>query len=271
MSDLHLETSQQYHSFDFPATAPDLILGGDVGRLVDYDGYLAFLQRHADRYRRVFLVLGNHEFYGTSYPGGVETARRLESEPSLGGRVTLLHRGRYDLDLDNDSDTVTILGCVLWSRTAEEWSQRISRGINDFRCIRDWNLESHNAAHAEDVKWLTAELGRIRNEDANRKYPRRLIIVTHHAPLLRGTGWPSHEGSPLQSAFATDLCTGATWNSAKYWIFGHTHWTTDLTARNGVRLVSNQRGYVMPGDTSRRKMMLLPTEHMFDALRFIQL
>ncbi|RYP71631.1 hypothetical protein DL770_008088 [Monosporascus sp. CRB-9-2] len=83
LSDLHLEVGQQYLSYIFPVSAPFLLLGGDVGRLTDYDGYLKFLEAQVSRYEKVFLVLGNHEFYGLDYESGLDTARRLSEDPSL--------------------------------------------------------------------------------------------------------------------------------------------------------------------------------------------
>ena len=92
LSDLHLEVNQQYSTFDIPAAAPYLVLAGDAGRLVDYDAYLDFLKRQTDQFRSVFLVLRNHEFYGTSFANGLERAKRLEDEPCLNGKLALLHR-----------------------------------------------------------------------------------------------------------------------------------------------------------------------------------
>jgi hypothetical protein len=68
LSDLHLEVGQQYATFTFPATAPFLLLAGDIGRLIDYDAYRSFLELQVARYKKVFLVLGNHEFYGAELP-----------------------------------------------------------------------------------------------------------------------------------------------------------------------------------------------------------
>lgn len=55
-------------------------------------------------------------------------------------------------------------------------------------------------------------------------------------------------------AFATDLITqdGAQdgLDHVKVWAFGHTHYSTDIV-RNGIRIISNQRGYVAPGSSSR--------------------
>lgn len=83
MSELHLEVGQQYLTFDFDATASNLILSGDIGRLVDYEGYVSFLRKQIVRYEHVFLVLGNHEFYGLSFEDGLARARALEREPIL--------------------------------------------------------------------------------------------------------------------------------------------------------------------------------------------
>lgn len=275
MSDLHMEIGQQYSSFDFPVKAPYLVLAGDIGRLIDYDGYLAFLRRQTARYERVLLVLGNHEFYGMTYAEGIQKARQLEQESSLEGKVTLLQQGRHDLNVwpESTEPGITILGCVLWSHIEAESVERIARAVNDFRQIQDWTPDAHNAAHATDLAWLQTELGRIREENKGSHNARHVVVVTHHAPLVKGTASPRHEDSPFNSAFSTDICTGANWSLPKYWIFGHTHWTTSFTAKNGVHIASNQRGYVYPGKTLPfdKEASGLPAKHIFEASRYIQL
>ncbi|KAI9754208.1 MAG: hypothetical protein M4579_004805 [Chaenotheca gracillima] len=74
MSDLHLEVGLQYGSFHIPYKAPYLVLAGDIGRLVDYEAYLGFLRRQCGQFVRVFLVLGNHEFFGMSRAEGLQKA-----------------------------------------------------------------------------------------------------------------------------------------------------------------------------------------------------
>lgn len=85
MSDLHLELNRQYADFDFAAKSPLLVLGGDIGRLVDYEPFLGFLARQTARFERVFLVLGNHEFYEMSYDEGIAKAEELEGKRSWRG------------------------------------------------------------------------------------------------------------------------------------------------------------------------------------------
>ncbi|OAA57730.1 Ser/Thr protein phosphatase [Cordyceps fumosorosea ARSEF 2679] len=67
LSDLHFEIGQQYAAFTLPVAAPYLLLAGDIGRLVDYSGYLSLLAAQAARFEAVLVVLGNHEFCGMSH------------------------------------------------------------------------------------------------------------------------------------------------------------------------------------------------------------
>ncbi|OCK78883.1 hypothetical protein K432DRAFT_383548 [Lepidopterella palustris CBS 459.81] len=245
LSDLHLEVDAQYASFDLPVCAPNLILAGDIGRLIDYTAYLGFLVRRTQLYERVFLVLGNHEFHGASFSAGIEAAQRLEREPALKGKLILLHQRRYDVPGSN----VSVLGCTLWSRIPDEARDAVTARIKDFSKITRWSCDAHNGAHADDVSWLKSQVS------ANRKLAgqihvgepeRQLLVVTHYAPNMRECSAPWQVGMPWSSAFATELLNGWDWSGVKLWVFGHTHYTTEFT-KWGVRAVSNQRGYVGEG------------------------
>ena len=97
LSDLHLEVAKRYSSFEILPSAPYLVLAGNIGLLTDYDSYLAFLARQTQAIKKVFLVLGNHDFYGLSFTAGPEQAQRLEIEPILNGKLVLLRRKRFDI------------------------------------------------------------------------------------------------------------------------------------------------------------------------------
>ncbi|KAI0478729.1 Metallo-dependent phosphatase-like protein [Xylariaceae sp. FL0804] len=263
LSDLHLEIGQHYGDYTFPVRAPLLLLGGDVGRLSDYDGYLRFLAAQAARYAKVFLVLGNHEFYGLDYEAGIREARQLCREPSLAGRVVLLHRARWD---DPDSD-LTVVGCTLWSAIPERAAAAVAEALNDFRMIHGgWTVEKHNAAHEQEVAWLREQVAEVA---AGWRRGRRLLVATHHAPCVEGTARPEHVRTALNAAFATDLLDdreGGWWEGkVAVWAFGHTHYSTDLV-RNGVRVVANQRGYYFewPEDEEAGKGKMKGVPHTFD-------
>lgn len=247
LSDLHLEVGQQYSTFTFPASAPFLLLAGDIGRLIDYDAYLGFLEAQVARYKQVFLVLGNHEFYGLDYESGLNAARRFAEEPSLADAFVLLHRTRWD---DTGSD-LTILGCTLWSAIPEDAYAIVESKINDFKKINQWTAHEHNRVHAEEVSWLREQVALLPAKTTTSEKQRQLLVATHHAPSIEGTSRPYHTNNPWTPAFATDLVDQGGWEGVKTWVFGHTHYSTRLV-RNGIKLVANQRGYVLPGLIGQR-------------------
>ncbi|KAL1884039.1 hypothetical protein Daus18300_000148 [Diaporthe australafricana] len=261
MSDLHLEVGQQYLTFDFDVTAPNLILAGDIGRLIDYEGYVSFLQKQTTRYTRVFLVLGNHEFYDLSFETGLARARALEKEPVFEGKLILLQRNAFVFG----DEGVVIIGCPLWSFIPGDSAPKVASVLNDFKRIEGWTIEKHNFNHAEDLSWL-------RDQVQHHKADTRILVVTHHAPLVGKTASPQHKNSLIKSAFATDVLLDtrdSTWSPVKYWIFGHTHWTTQFKLK-GIQVVSNQRGYVFPGKNARLVADTQEPSHTFDANRVIQ-
>ncbi|KAK0744251.1 Metallo-dependent phosphatase-like protein [Schizothecium vesticola] len=234
-------TRPQYAGFDFPVTAQYLILAGDIGRLTDYDAYLEFLNRQTERFERVFLVLGNHELYGLDFDTGLVTARKMERESCLGGRLSLLQQGRFDME--HMGIPITILGCTIWSQVPEDAKTVVESKMSDFRKIKDWSVESHNAAHKSDMEWLISELDRVRESNSDRS----VIVISHHAPSVQETSAPQHAQNAWTAAFATDiLSSGKCWTPVRCWIHGHTHYSGDFK-KHGVRVASNQRGYVLPG------------------------
>lgn len=247
LSDLHLEINQQYLSFEIPVCAKHLILAGDIGRLVDYDNYRCFLQKQTARFELVFLVLGNHEFYNDTFAAGLQRARQLEQEPSLNGRLILLHRGRYDIP----GTHFTILGCTLWSRIPDDARDTVSSRIQDFKKIRDWTVNDHNGCHEADLAWLLSETEPIQSKNKAQNKKQSVLLITHHAPSLQGTSNLQHANNPWSSAFATDIISQISKSSGvKVWVFGHTHYTTEFRDR-GIRVVANQRGYVLPWTDSK--------------------
>jgi len=241
MSDLHLEVGKQYRSFEFPVTAPRLILAGDIGCLADYELYLEFLGVQCKRFDRVFLVLGNHEFYGLSRDEGLRRANALEKEPVLEGRLVLLNRRRVDLGRYPD---VAIIGCTLQSRITPESRSMVEMKVQDFKRIEGWTVDHHNEEHEKDLEWLQEQIKIVRGgEDGSRK---QILVVTHHAPCMEGTSRPFDATNMCSTAFSTDLLEGENnpLTDVHCWIFGHTHYTTDFM-KSGVRVVSNQRGYVL--------------------------
>ncbi|KAI0653964.1 Ser/Thr protein phosphatase superfamily protein [Cubamyces menziesii] len=252
LSDLHLEAERppsldgtsddgNLYTFDFPARAEHLALLGDIGMTVD-NRLFAWLRAQLERFKTVFFVPGNHEPYGTSLDDSNARLARftaecnaLTCEPSR-GRFVLLNRARYDL-----SPTLTVLGCTLWARLNQDDIDVLSWGLNDFRQIKGFDPSAFQAAHARDAAWLAQAVADIARDEPER----RVLVMTHHAPTVEGTSDPKYaQGGPMGSAFATELVGSEVWRAGvvRVWMFGHTHWCCDFE-REGVRVVSNQRGY----------------------------
>lgn len=280
MSDLHLEVGNQYRTFHIPVEAPFLILAGDIGRLQDYEGYLHFLATQCDSFDMVFLILGNHEFYGLSRTAGLSLAHKLERDERTHGRLNVLHRTKLHI-----GPSLCILGCTLQSHIRPENRIQVERRMKDFQRIQNWSVEQHNEEHERDVDWLRNEIDSIQTRPEGTDGPKTILVITHHAPIRKGSSHPMHEKNPWSDGFATDVIGLHNQTSrVDWWVYGHTHYTTQLRSQ-GVRLVSNQRGYVPDpghmacvtngskgqGGLQRVGSRLRRKSHEFDAHRCIKI
>ena len=241
ISDLHLELGHYYTPPKIPVEAPYLLLVGDIGQLIEFlesKHYRLFMTTQCENFQHVYLVLGNHEFYGVTRQAGVELAMRLEAEPALRSKLTILYRKRVDI-----SDEVTLLGCTLNTHVPREAYDIVQTKMADFRKIEGWTVHQHNEEHALDVDWLRSQVTSIQANEPRR----RILIATHHAPSMNCTMSPLLENEPWRSSLATGILESesSTWTRApclRYWVFGHTHWNSDTRVGKLV-LCSNQKGY----------------------------
>lgn len=251
MSDLHLEMRPGLRISPKDVRAPFLILAGDVGD-PGTNEYVSFLTHAANLYERVFVVLGNHECYGRRLHRAINLTKALCTRAGRGkDNVLFLNR---EEPYATAGDRVRVLGCTLWSHVPPEAATLVREGLNDYRAIQGFGIETGNREHEEDVAWLTRELLSVRAAQA------RCVVVTHHAPLMQGTSHPMYEGAnrPLNHAFATDMraLIEEFADVAPVWIHGHTHFTHKTMFHTGpgreegcedglktVTVASNQRGY----------------------------
>ncbi|KIV97711.1 hypothetical protein PV10_01425 [Exophiala mesophila] len=247
LSDLHLEVGDQYLTYHIPVQAPFLILAGDIGRLQDYDKYLSFIATQCAQFDAVYLVLGNHEFYGISRTEGLAHAQRLEKDAKTLGRLKVLYRTRLDID-----PSLSILGCTLQSNIRPENRAVVESRVKDFQRIPNWTVDLHNEEHQRDLDWLRAEIDSISSESELSSKAKHILVISHHAPIKNGSSHPKNERSPWGDAFATDLLgVYKELSKVQCWVFGHTHYTTQWR-EYGVNLVSNQRGHVLgPGQNGQ--------------------
>lgn len=229
LSDLHIER----RPFETGGVEADVVvLAGDIDRGTRGVEWAA---RWADG-RPVLYVAGNHEFYGHSLPGLVDELRAAAD----GSNVHVLENDEVRLD------GTRFLGCTLWSDFDFDGAERraesmaiCARVVNDYEHItfdpdgRTLAPPDTRMLHESSRRWLASRLAQPHEGPT--------VIVTHHAPLIRGRPRSSALRA-VAGAFASDVTELMGADRVALWIFGHTHRTADLHMR-GTHVVSNPRGY----------------------------
>jgi hypothetical protein len=203
--------------------APTLILAGDIGNPFQPE-YARFVGAMAERFERVLLVAGNHEFYGNAI---APTLLRIEEVCSDWPNVVFLNNSVWE------AGPVRFFGGTMWSRISDSEKAEVRAIMNDFARIRDFGLDEYESEHVAFTEALSAELERSHSP---------LVVVSHYLPSFRLIH-PKYLGSSINSAFATEMAVA---DDARIsaWFYGHTH-----TGRDGPRFFCNPIGY--PGENFR--------------------
>jgi len=197
------------------------------------------------RFRRVILVLGNHEWYGIDIREEDSFLRDMTQD--LPENVVLLRKGSVWMD---PRRKVAVIGGTLWY-AANPMNPLLYSSIADFSLIR-----ADSPSHVE--RWAV----RQGNEHLNRlrealipggkfSIPSdvRIICLTHHLPLSQSVH-PSWRGSRLNTFFLNsdvvhvlrDVVGRYHGRLPDIWVHGHTHQPCDYTWR-GMRVLCNPMGY----------------------------
>jgi len=204
----------------FEVKAPYLALLGDIGRPSD-PVYCSFLLEQANRFQKVFVLPGNHEYYKSSIQDAkIDLAKACAQHPNL-------------LQLDRTSmviDGVRIVGATFWQRIVNaKWA---IEHMNDFGMtkfnenkdgklvVRQFNTADMNTLHDADGAFLVTEV------QAAKSAGQQCVVMTHHPP---------------DATFAAQL-----YGKACVWCYGHTHHSSNDVTK-ATRVVSNQLGYVTLG------------------------
>lgn len=217
-SDLHLERPSRRRQALIPR-APYLALLGDIGNPASED-FHSFLSTQCASFERVLFVPGNHEYWSRPV---TETVSLLERYETIFENFTLMNKTTCLIE-----DTL-LCGCTLWSEIRSPESKHWN---SDFRHIPGWTVDTHNAAHYRDKRWLEITLKNVAI---------KTVVLTHHAPCLKCTSRPEHHGSPMGDCYAADL-TYLFRPPVMLFAHGHTHHNHESSVE-GCRVVANQLGY----------------------------
>ena len=233
LSDLHLGSG----GFEPPATAADVvILAGDIARPKEAVPWAKQFGKP------VLYVAGNHEFYGGSIDGTLQTLK----QSCTGSPVQVLDDSEIVLG------GVRFLGSTLWTdfELFEEAARRSEAMAEAQRLIRDFSrIRRLEAAQAVFTPQDSADLFRRHADWLSRRlevpFNGPTVVITHHAPSP-GSIHPRFADSLLNACFVSAAEYLLDGRRVQLWIHGHTHDSFDYRV-NGTRVVCNPRGYVKDG------------------------
>jgi predicted MPP superfamily phosphohydrolase len=251
VSDIHLESRTSVPKIE--QHAENIALLGDIGNVIqkrDLEMYQELLTDLKARFKRVFLVAGNHEYYGKS--GTFDQCHQILKGLAEELGVIFLEKDEYHLpaedsnelptedsnELPDGDSNIVILGTTLWTAGRE----KLKPSMNDYHQIKIGKkqlltYEDTFRFHQENVSWLKEKLEQYEEK--------RIIILTHHAPLL-DKRISAHPPDQFRIFFGSDLSDLMKPN-VKIWAFGHTHHHADFffVGRSGdrTRIVTNAMGH----------------------------
>lgn len=237
ISDIHLEYQCSFLKLE--PLCPYLFVVGDVGHIT-CSHWNAFWQYCSQHWKRVFVVLGNHEYYGT-HSQKIQTMTELESAyetyfQTLKNVILLQYGQMAQLDKEHH---LYIIGTTGWSKPKE----KAKHLINDFRNIyvdTQSRLTPFTMAtlHEKEFGWLLQHVKS--NPD------KEFIVMTHFPPITGGVSHPRYEqdetNDPAFSYFRNNYHLEISeYPNIRAWLFGHTHYSS-VQQRHGILYISNQYG-----------------------------
>jgi Icc-related predicted phosphoesterase len=256
VSDLHLE----FAPVKLPATNADvLLLAGDIVPIAYLserrtDAEARSIQRRMDyfvgetlsQYKRVFHIMGNHEYYHGVWEHVIQDFREYWDGHSP--HITVLNNEAVSLD------GVVLWGGTLWTDFAGGnpiHMEDARDGMNDYNLVyrdapsepylRRNSLKLRPSDTQEEHENARYTLKEAVETDPNDKW----VVMTHHLPSWRSIP-ENHAGSPLNWGYASDLDPFIeTHPQIKVWVHGHTHNNWDYMIEE-TRILCNPRGYAHP-------------------------
>jgi DNA repair exonuclease SbcCD nuclease subunit len=223
-SDIHSEFYKSYpgkiRSLPITPSAPYLLLAGDVGDPFS-DVYAELLHIVSGKFKHVFLISGNHEYY--MYRSTAKLGMNIADVATLMSMVDsqirdVCHRFDNVTFLQNEvyhvPDTnTTIFGSTFWSDIRPEEKRYIETYMNDYNKIPGFTSAISVQKYKEACSYL---------QDALEKHPSRdFIVISHHLPSY-ALIHTKYKHSGMNSAFASEIEL-ANHPRIKAWVAGHTH------------------------------------------------
>jgi predicted phosphodiesterase len=235
LSDLHFEFPQNRKWLKENPIIPKgeiLLVAGDTYHLGNQFTNPWIFDELSDKFEQVFLIPGNHEYYGKFDVAQSKDQLQIEIRPN----VTLFHNHAMEYK------GVQFIFSTLWSKV-EKHVAAVYKGMYDFRQIHfegePFSIENYNELHQASLDFLTNALQQNTAD--------KCVVMTHHLPSEKCNA-PEFQGSALNEGFCTDLTKWIEDLPIDFWIYGHSHRNMPDFKIGGTQLLTNQLGYVGFGE-----------------------
>jgi predicted phosphodiesterase len=253
---------------------------GDIcacGTFADFKIYKEFIKYLAPKFRYIFHIPGNHEYYTT----GNRNITHEDTVPGINKKIqnylksfdNVFFLNNSTVKLNIDKKTYIFIGTALWTGIRQHDKKHIESMMNDYNSIymphtqikksiksrlpdtfknilhptatklvavRKFNVDDMSKIHIKSLKYIKKEMEKIQPGEIG-------IVLTHHKPYRS-----SSVDKIITQAYETDII-GTIIKSphrVKLFVYGHTH-VADDSHVDSVRVVSNPKGY--PSQKTRYK------------------
>ena len=223
ISDIHLEFLSKIPEIN--PVGDVLVLAGDIGHPFS-NIYIDFLIAMNYKFKKIFIITGNHEFYSL---GKNKTMEEIDDKIKSIINDNNLNNITYLDDSYEDHEGFRFCGATLWSKIINKKYLN-----NDMTMIKDMNIEFRNELFNNSYEFINEVIN-------NSNLP--IIMITHHLPSfdLINSVYRTEEYINYTQCYASD-CSKLFKEPIKIWIFGHTHKECDKEI-NGIKFLCNPIGY----------------------------
>lgn len=258
-SDMHLDmyVSKKFkpENLWYPEPLPEdkdtvLVLAGDIWHAKKPFSFnnFSWMKEVSSRFKYVFVVLGNHDFWSGQYPKEYANFNRYVKESGLVNvfllQNTQIVMGKYKF-----------LGTTFWVNYANnpEFMDK-AREYSDYRYIRYEDPRYRGVFKKLVPKNIVEAHNRDRNyifENAKKDYPEQnLWIITHHPPSFALVDDPALTEF-FASVSATDYDDWIKNSDIDVWMHGHNHQSGEAVVGN-TKIIANTVGYATAPDENEK-------------------
>jgi hypothetical protein len=230
--------AQDLHDHPEPMTPyPPEVIKTLGSRQLKAQQYRDFLKRCSFQFPHVIFIAGNHEFYHSKWPAGLQYLRdECAKFPNV-----------YFMENDCKTiDDVTFIGSTLWTDMNKGdplTLHAMSDMMNDFRIIRNSDLGYTTLRPTHVAVAHRKSLGYIRTVMEG-KYDQKFVVVGHHSPSFQSVHPTYANETIMNGGYHSDLSEFIMDHpQIKLWTHGHTHEDFDYMV-GSTRVVCNPRGYI---------------------------